>query len=305
MSGWLLHHMQALLFAAGRLVRAPFATFLTAMVIGIALALPAGFALGVGAARSAGGEFANAVDITAYFRQGVDLRRVEELASSVRARGGVDTLRVIPADEALEQFRADPQFGSAIRALGENPLPHALELRPAVGSAGPAEVESLRQYLSAWPEVELVQIDSDWVQRLDAILDLLRRVVSGVAVLLGVGVVAVVGNTIRLEILNRREEIEITKLVGGSDAFVRRPFLYTGALYGLLGALFAALWVWSGYRLLAPPLQRLADFYAGQWVLPPLGVMTLLQLLLAGVALGWLGAWVATGRHISAIEPRA
>lgn len=305
MNSWLTRHLQAFLFAVGRLVRAPFATVLTVLVIGIALALPASFTLMVSAVRTAGGDFANAVDITVYFRQGTDLGKVRQLADSVNSRGGIDRLQVIPADEALQTLRNDAQLGAAIAALGDNPLPHAIDLRPAAAAANPADVEALRQYLAAWPEVELVQIDSDWVQRLDAILDLLRRLVVGVAALLAVGVVAVVGNTIRLEILHRREEIEITKMVGGSNAFVRRPFLYTGLLYGMLGALVATLAVWAGYRLLAEPVSRLAEFYGGQFAMPSFGLAQVALLLGAGALLGLAGAFLTAAHHIRRIEPRA
>ena len=240
MSGWLLRHLQSALFAAGRLARAPVSTAFTVLVIAIALTLPTALALGIHSVRSATGDFANAVDVSVYFKQDVPLEKARQLAASLRQRSGIARVELITADEALKQFREQSGFGAALDVLEGNPLPHALDVRPKADAADPAHMESLRRYIAAWPEVELVQIDSDWVKRLNAILDLLRRLVLGAAALLGVGVLAVVGNTIRLEIYNRRAEIEVTKLVGGSNAFVRRPFLYTGLLYGVAGALLAA-----------------------------------------------------------------
>ena len=158
---------------------------------------------------------------------------------------------------------------------------------------------------SAWPEVELVQIDSDWVRRLDAILALLRGIVTGAAVLLGAGVLAIIGNTVRLEIYNRRAEIEVTKLVGGSNAFVRRPFLYTGLLYGLGGGILAVVLVAIGLALLNAPVTRLAETYGSDFRLLTPRLRDVGVLLGVGGLLGLLGAGLAAARHLARIEPRA
>jgi len=305
MTGWIGRHVQALLFAAGRLARAPFATAFTVLVIAIALTLPASFALLISSVRSVSGDFANAVDLTVYFKRDAALEKVQQLAASARAHKGVASVKVIPADQALEQFRKESGFGEALEALSDNPLPHAMDVRPAAGATSPAELETLKRYLAAWPEVELVQVDSEWVLRLNAILDLMRRIVLGAAVLLGAGVVAVIGNTIRLEILNRRAEIEITKLVGGSNAFVRRPFLYTGVFYGALGAVLASVLVLTGCYLLAEPVGLLAQSYGSDFRIatPTAGELGLL--LATGALLGLIGAFLSAARHLARIEPRA
>ncbi len=305
MKGWILRHIQALLFAAGRLSRAPIATAFTVLVIAIALTLPATFGLFVNGVRTATGDFANAVDISVYFRQGTSLEKVRQLAASANRRAGVNRIDLVTADEALRGFRSQSGFGAALDVLEDNPLPHVLNVRPTADSATPAAMESLRRYFAAWPEVELVQVDSDWVLRLNAILDLIRRLAIGLALLLGLGVLAVIGNTVRLEIFNRRAEIEVTKLVGGSNAFVRRPFLYTGFFYGFLGALLAALAVSIALRLLAQPVARLAASYGSDFRLATPGLLEMALLLGLGVLLGWLGAWIATARHLARIEPRA
>jgi cell division transport system permease protein len=305
MTGWLSRHLQALLFAAGRLARAPIATAFTVLVIAIALTLPASFGLLISSLRSVSSDFANAVDVTVYFKRDVAIEKVQQLAANARSRSGVGSVRVIPADKALEQFRQDSGFGAALEALTDNPLPHAMDVRPTATAATPGDLASLQRYLAAWPEVELVQVDSEWVLRLNAILDLLRRIVLGTAALLGVGVVAVIGNTIRLEIYSRRAEIEITKLVGGSNAFVRRPFLYTGIFYGALGALLATALVWTGCLLLAAPVARLARSYGSLFAL---ATPTLAQVgwgLLVGAGLGLIGAFLSASHHLARIEPRA
>jgi cell division transport system permease protein len=298
-------HVQALLGSLGRLVRNPIATVMTVFVIGLALALPLGLKLFVTNARAATGDFADAVDLSVYFKPDVALAKAQQLAASAQARAGVAAVTLIPADKALEEFRKYSGFGAALEALQSNPLPHVLNVRPSPQASGPADLENLRRYFSAWPEVDLVQVDSEWVLRFSTILDVLRRVLVLTALVLGAGVLAIIGNTIRLEILNRRAEIEVTKLVGGSNAFVRRPFLYTGMLYGLAGALLAWGIIAIAVEVLAPPVANLATLYGSRFVLSGLTRDDIGALALAGIVLGWLGAWVAAARHLSAIEPRA
>jgi len=298
-------HLQALFGAAGRLVRAPLATLLTLIVIGVALSLPAGLALLVGNLRAATGDLATAVDFTVHFKLGTPIERVQQLAANARQRAGVASVTVVTADQALEEFKQASGFGDALAALEDNPLPHHLTVRPAPGASGPTEVESLRRYFAAFPEVEIVQLDLDWVRRLHSLLDLLRRSLWIVVAVLGLGVLAVIGNTIRLEIQQRRPEIEVTKLVGGSNAFVRRPFLYVGIFYGLGGALLAAGIVAGGMAYLDQAVRDLAAQYGGGFRMTGLGGQGLGILVAVGAGLGWFGALISTGRHLRRIEPRA
>jgi len=212
---------------------------------------------------------------------------------------------LIPADKGLEDFRTYSGFGDALVALKENPLPHVLHVRPRPEDSSAAALDALRAYFTAWPEVDLVQVDSEWVMRFNAILEVLRRLLFIAALLLGVGVLAVVGNTIRLEIAARRPEIEVTKLVGGSNAFVRRPFLYTGVLYGLGGALLAWGIVALVVLVLGESVATLARLYGSRYVLTGLTPEEAGALVAAGVVLGWLGAWISAARHLRSIEPRA
>jgi cell division transport system permease protein len=305
MTGWLTRHLQSALFAAGRLARSPLATAFTVLVIAIALTLPTALGLAIISVREATGDFANAVDVSVYFRQDVPLEKARQLAGSLRQRSGIASVELVSADDALKSFREQSGFGDALDALGSNPLPHALDIRPEAGATDPERMASLREFLAAWPEVELVQVDSEWVLRLNAILQLLRGIVTGAAVLLGVGVLAIIGNTVRLEIYNRRAEIEVTKLVGGSNAFVRRPFLYTGLFYGLGGAALAALLVLLGLSLLNAPVGRLAQSYGSAFRLLTPSLREAGMLLAAGALLGLLGAGLAAARHLARIEPRA
>ncbi len=298
-------HTQALLGSVGRLARNPFATALTLLVIGLALALPLALNLFVTNAQTATGGFVDAVDMSVYFKTDVPLAKAQQLAADARQRSEVAEVRLIPADKALDEFRTYSGFGAALQALKENPLPHVLHVRPKPESSSPGELESLRRYFTAWPEVDIVQIDSEWVMRFNAILDVLRRLLVITAVLLAAGVLAVIGNTIRLEILNRRAEIEVTKLVGGSNGFVRRPFLYTGVLYGLGGAVLGWLIVEAAVAILGPPVATLAQLYGSRYSLQGPTGNEILIVLGAGVVLGWLGAWISAARHLRSIEPRA
>jgi cell division transport system permease protein len=298
-------HIQALLGSMGRMMRSPFSTGLTVLVIALALALPVALRLLVLNAEAATGEFSNAVELSVYLKTDVPLVKAQQLERSARERADVARVELISADKALEEFRKYSGFGVALDALKDNPLPHVLHVQPRAQSQSASSVESLRRYFMAWPEVDLVQVDTEWVMRFNAILDVLRHLLLIAAVLLGAGVLAVIGNTIRLEILNRRAEIEVTKLVGGSNAFVRRPFLYTGALYGLSGALLAWAIVEVAVVVLGQPIATLASLYGSRYLLqgPPLEDVGIL--LATGIALGWIGAWISAARHIRRIEPRA
>lgn len=298
-------HVQAALGSLGHLLRRPFATVLTVTVIALALALPMGLRLLVANARAATGNFSNAVDLSVYFRTDVSADKAEQLTRGARARTGIGSVTLLRPDDALAEFRKYSGFGAALDALPGNPLPYVLVVHPDAQHDDPAQLETLKQYFSAFPEVELVQMDTEWVQRLNAILDVLRRVVLVAAAVLAAGVLAVIGNTIRLEILNRRSEIEVAKLVGGSNAFVRRPFLYTGVLYGLIGALLAWVVITVAVAVLRAPIAHLAQLYGSHFALLGLSPRDLGLLLLAGLLLGWLGAWVSAARQLSAIEPRA
>jgi cell division transport system permease protein len=256
-------------------------------------------------ARLATGDFKDAVDLSVYLKTDVALAKAQQLAASAKARHGVADVTLIPADQALEEFRTYSGFGKALEVLEQNPLPHVLHVHPAPEASSTADIETLRQYFKAWPEVDLVQIDSEWVMRFNAILDVMRQVLTIAATLLGLGVVAVIGNTIRLEILNRRAEIEVTKLVGGSDGFVRRPFLYTGMLYGLTGALLAWGIIMITVLLLEQPVATLAQLYGSQYSLSGPTPDDIGMLLGSGAFLGLVGAWISATRHLSRIEPRA
>jgi cell division transport system permease protein len=304
MKAWFERHLQTLVGSLGRLWQHPFSTLLTVLVIGIALALPACLHVLVQNVRTASGGWSNALDISVYMKPSATLEQARQAAERVRKRRDVAEVRLVEADDALEEFRRSSGFGEALGALKGNPLPHALVVRPGPAFRAAGQVEALTAELRRIDGVDLVQLDTAWVSRFNAILDVVRRVVLLAAALFALGILVIVGNTIRLDIENRRDEIEVTKLVGGSDAFVRRPFLYNGAWYGLGGGLVAWLIVTLVIAVLGAPVQRIAGLYGSRFELTGLGLDGSAVLLLGGVLLGWLGSYIVATRELRGIEPR-
>lgn len=300
---WLLRHAGTCVGALGRLTQQPFANFMTILVIGVTLALPAALHLIVKNAASVSGNWENALDFSMYLKMDVPLEDAQRLADIIRQRADVEAVTLIPADLALEEFREQSGFGASLDYLDVNPLPHTLVVRP--GSANTEQtVLLLNEELGNLPEADFVQVDTEWVQRFLAILEIMRRAVVIGAALLGAAIVVIIGNTIRLDIQNRREEIEVTKLIGASNAFVRRPFLYSGFWYGLGGGLLALGLIAYGLFALRDSVARLAGLYDSAFTLLALDFEESLLIVGAGVLLGLVGSWVAAARHMRRIEPR-
>jgi cell division transport system permease protein len=296
-------HAQTLIGSLGRIVNQPFATLMTMAVIAVALALPLLLNLFLQNVRNATVNWNDAYDLSVYMDKRAGANRVQATAKQLRQRNDVVTVRVITAEQALAEFRNDSGFGKALDALSDNPLPDTLVVTPTLAASTPEGTEALKTALAAMADVQAVQLDTEWVKRLHAILDILRRVVFLTAGLLGVGIVLIVSNTIRLDILNRRAEIEVMKLVGASDGFARRPFLYSGIWYGLGGGLLALILVAVAAAMLAHPVEHLALLYGSAFRLQGLKLGDGAAVLGLAVGLSWMGSWLAASRHIRAIEP--
>ncbi|MGE0080025.1 MAG: permease-like cell division protein FtsX [Thiohalomonadaceae bacterium] len=300
---YLLRHAQTLLYALGQLSSRPLSTLMTAAVIGIALALPAGLHVLLGNARAVTAGWDGATQISVFLRTEVSEARGRALTDEFRARGDLADAHYVSREAALDEFRRLSGFGEALDALEENPLPAVIVLRPALAQNDAAAIGRLLAQLRARPEVERAQLDMEWVKRLYAIMDMVRRGVWVLGGLLSLAVLLVVGNTIRLAIQNRRDEIVLTKLIGGTDAFIRRPFLYAGLWYGLAGGALAILLVSASLWLLSGPAQELAALYQSTFRLRGLAPADAGAVLLAGAVLGLAGSWLAVGRHLRDIEP--
>ncbi len=303
MIAWLTRHAQTMVGSLGRLSQQKLATLLTMLVIGIALALPLCLHVLVTNAQRVTGDWNRALEISVFLKRPTSLDEARQIVERVRQRRDVEEVQFVSAEAALQEFRRDSGFGDAIDALSDNPLPHALIVRPSPKYATPADLESLASSLRELASVDVVQLDTAWVNRLDAILAAIGRAVVIATAVLAVGVIVIVGNTIRLDIQNRRAEIEVTKLVGGSDGFVRRPFLYSGIWYGVGGAVLAWIITAIVVAALREPINRIALLYGSNFQVIPMDLATSAKLLLTGAALGWLGSYLAASRHLRNIEP--
>ena len=299
---WAYRHAQNFLAALGRLTRQPIASLLTIAVIGTALALPAGLSMLVRNGESLAGGWETVRDFSVYMVPGADEQDAKELAQEMTQHPELDSVRLITADEALEELRSGSGLGDLVDALEENPIPHTLVLRPNA-SATADSLDELAGHLEEREAVDSVRLDTAWVERLNAALDLIRRSVWLLASLLAAAVVIITGNTIRLDIQNRKDEIEVCKLLGASDGFVRRPFLYVGLWYGLLGGLFALLLLALAYWSINGPARRLADLYGSDFQLLGPGIRALLIVMAGGLLAGWSGAWIAASRHLRLTRP--
>lgn len=300
---WHQHHRNSALDSFGRLAETPLQTLMTALVVAIALALPTTLLLALGNVQSLGDRWESGPKMTVFLKLGAQDAAIAGLRDKLRQMPDVQGHEYIPPTQALQAFQAQSGFSEALTALDTNPLPPTLVITPAA-AIDPVNLETLRQRIAADPLVDEVSLDMDWVRRLNAIMNLGKQLVLALALLLGAGVLLVIGNTIRLEIESRREEIVVVKLVGGTDGFVRRPFLYTGFWYGVLGGLLACLLVSTGVASLGGSVRNLAATYQDTFVLQGLGLAGCAALVSSCISLGLLGAWLAVGRHLSAIEPR-
>jgi cell division transport system permease protein len=300
---WLAHHAQSAIATLGRLVHAPLPTVMTVAVIGIALALPAALYVLTDNLRNLVGSWDQAAAISLFLHRDIDDEYAAQVAARLRAWPELQRVQLVGAAAALKEFREQAGFGEALAQLTANPLPAVLAISPRSDYATPDQIPDLQERLAQLPEVDFVRVDTQWLTRFQAILDLSQTLVLLLAGLLALGVLLIVGNTIRLEILNRRGEIEIMELVGATAGFIRRPFLYTGAWYGLLGGLTAWFLVTLALIALQGPVSRLASLYRSAFPLAGLGPAALLTILGGSVLLGLVGSWVAVNRHLRGVEP--
>tara|TARA_R110002073_G_scaffold4917_23_gene31229 strand:+ start:8378 stop:9334 length:957 start_codon:yes stop_codon:yes gene_type:complete len=292
------HHRETCLKTLRDLLKNWMTSLMTWLVIGIALALPAILYLLLANASSFGGGFDGTARINLYLSRGPDPQLILQ---AVQAQSEIASADIIFASEALKSFEAETGFGNILLSLPRNPLPDVIEATPL--DVAPAELTILSKRLEALDGVERVAIDLEWLERLFAILALGERFITTLGLFLSLGVVLAIGNTIRLAIENRRAEIEIIKLVGATDAFVRRPFLYLGFWYGFGGALVAWIMVQLSLLVLSGPIKQLLDSYQNQFSLEGLGFVTTFGLFTVGISLGVAGAAIAVSRHLHTIEP--
>ena len=295
-AAWIEHHGDSLVASLGRMLGKPWATLLTVGVMAVALALPLGLALVLDNAARLGGNIERAREIALFLKPDISLERAKTLAQTLRARGDVAEVAVRTPDEGLASLRGagggTDVYADALAAVGENPLPSVLVLRPR------GDERVLAAALAALPEADVVQHDAVWRDRLDRWLGFGERVVWVLAALLGLGALLVVGNTVRLDIQSRREEIAVLQSLGATDGFIRRPFLYLGACYGLAAGALALGLLTAAELALRQPLRALAESYGSGFAFAGVEPLHVLYVLAVAGALGWLGAGVVTGHFL-------
>ncbi len=296
MKSWLAQHRQALGLALQRLAANRLDTLLAALAVGIALALPAGGQMLLANALQLARNLSATPQISVFMALDAEPKTIVEVENKIRGHAGVAGLRRLPRSETLARMKKNQGLRDVIEALPGNPFPEAFVVTPRDES--PAAMEPLRNEFAKLPKVEHVQLDSAWVSRLDALLRLGRIAVWLLAALFGVGLVAITFNTIRLQVLTQRAEIEVSRLLGATDAFIRRPFYYHGALQGISGGLVAWVIVSVAALLLQAPVAEIARLYAFDFSLELPPVIQGLQLLGVAAALGWLGSALSIGRHL-------
>lgn len=276
---------------------------MTVLAIGITLALPTLLYLLIENVENISRNWQGRAQISVFLRLDTSAEAAYALEQELSKRAQIESSRLITAQQALDEFKNQSGFGVALDMLADNPLPASILLHLNRDQDQPSVIENLIEEIEANPEVDLAQWDMAWIKRLHVILKLVQRSVLMLAILLVLAVVIIISNTIRLAIMNRRDEIEIMKLIGATESFIRRPFLYGGVLQGLLGALCAGAIVAVCMGLLQNPVSELVVLYHGNFSTSGLDLRSFITLLLAGSVLGWLAARTAVGRYLSQIEP--
>lgn len=298
---WMRQHAYSLLYSTGSLLRYPVATLLTCLVLGLALALPLGLRAGLLNLNHLGGDWQGLERLTVFLKVQYDGEFVSTevaavLTDEIRRWDGVRSSELVTPDDALTEFRQSTGFGPALEDLPENPLPHVIIVEPL-----DVNEEALRELLQDFESLDLVdfaQADLAWLRRLERLIGLGRVLVRILSGLFAFGVMFVVANTVRVEVQARKDEVDVLSLAGATDAFIRRPFLYTGLWYGLVGGVLACGFVWFGMELLQPAVARLAESYGTQLALITVPWYEVLTLLVGSSTLGLLGAWLAVSRQL-------
>ncbi|WP_455210257.1 permease-like cell division protein FtsX [Kaarinaea lacus] len=298
------HHLWVAISTLGGLWRTPLSTFLTSSVIAIALALPAGLYVLLQNVQQLSSSWENNSQISVFIKQDQGERQTLNLRDQLQRWPEIKAIHYISAEQALAEFRQSSGFGEALEILDQNPLPAVLIIQPAMTLDNTAQLKALQAKLDGLPQVDQTLLDMQWVLRLGAIIDTGKRAVFILGALLFIAILLVIGNTIRLTIFNKRQEIVVTKLIGATNQFIRRPFLYTGFWYGLFGAILAWLLVVVLMGLLKDPIDDLALLYDSDFTMNTMGGITSFGLFSVGILLGLLGSWVAVSRHLKAIEPK-
>jgi len=302
MKSWFLQHLHVMQFTLRKLRTTPVSSLLNVLVIGVALSLPTGGYVLLQNVQSLSDKLVGTPQISVFLSMGVSQDEINRFSKQLEQHAAISHVEFVPREQALLQLQHSTGLADVTGGLAQNPLPHAFIVYPKDNDA--KKMESLRDELRSWPKFEHVQLDSAWARKLEGLLKFGRLAVLILAVLLSFALVAITFNTIRLQILTQREEIEVAKLIGASNGFIRRPFLYFGLVQGLLGGSAAWLIITVSLALLNASLSDLTHLYASNFSLQHLTAGDSFTLLLFAAYLGWLGALLSVTQHLWQIESR-
>ncbi len=295
MKAWVAHHLHSSKIAAEQFRAAPVAALFTVLVIGVAVSLPAGLYVLLANLERAAGSVKPQAEITVFLKEEVDENTARSLGASLKKRALVADARFVSKADGIKHLE-DAGLADIAAGLPENPLPHTLILTPK--DTSPAAMASLNSKLKNNPDVDRILMDSDWIKRLAALMQLGRDLVGMLIVVLGVALAAITSNTIRLQIYAQKDEIEVARLIGATDRFIRRPFLYFGGIQGLAGGMAGWLLVGCGGWLLEKSVAQVATAYGSQFHLAGFTLREAALLLLLSACLGWFGAYFSVGRAL-------
>ena len=300
---YLLHHLQSLVFSLGKIYRSPSSTLMTVTVIAITLTLPGGFYLFLKNLNNISGDLRSTTQITLYLDLDLAESPARDFNRELQGDENIADSLFISRDQALKQFRQTSGFGDSLQQIEANPLPHTIIVQPRV-ELDTLAIKTLLSKLEALPQVDIAKLDTEWLERLYTLIDIAQRIVVIISLLFSFAVLLVIGNTIRLDIQNRYQEIIVTKLIGATDAFIRRPFLYGGVWYGLFGGLLSWIIVELSAIVLAGPFNRMNLLYQADYGLMTFSLFDFMVLILGSTLLGLAGSWLAVARHLNEIEPK-
>lgn len=291
-------HLQAALLSLGQIARTPVTSAMIVIVIGIAFTFPMTLLVLLKNVSSITQHWDGHSPIVLYLKSQVDPHEAQALGKQLTKISGIEKVDYISPAQGLADFQQQSGFNQMLSVLKENPLPSVLVVTPQSTWQTSTAMASLLDTLKQLPQVDIAQLDLTWVKRLNALLQLASRATYALAILLSLGILFIIGSTIHLATERHRDEIFVYQLVGASNAFIRRPFLYTGMWYGLIGGIIACILVVALFIWMNAPTQLLAKLYGSDFVLHTLNVEEGIHLLLLGIVLGWLGSWAAVYRHL-------
>lgn len=303
LSAWTTHHLQSLIFSLGKIYRSPASTLMTVTVIAITLSLPAGFYLFLKNIELLSGDLRSSTQISLYLDLDLSQQRAEQFAEQLKTQSQIADTYFISSAQALEDFKKNSGFGQSLEQLEQNPLPHTVIVQP-IHEIDTLSIKTLLSQLESMPEVDIAKLDTEWLERLYTLIELAKRSVIIISLLFSFAVLLIIGNTIRLDIQNRYQEIVVTKLIGATNSFIRRPFLYGGVWYGLFGGILCWLIVELSALALAGPFARLNLLYQSSFSLITFSFADFITLICFSTLLGLAGSWLAVARHLNEIEPQ-